>query len=59
VALRRASQVNGMTGICLTKLDVLDTLPEIKVCVAYEKDGHRYDLPPSSAEDYAEMTPVY
>jgi adenylosuccinate synthase len=59
VALRRASQVNGMTGICLTKLDVLDTLPEIQVCVAYEKDGKRFDMPPCSADDYAQMQPVY
>ncbi|WP_019896466.1 adenylosuccinate synthase [Hydrogenovibrio halophilus] len=59
VALRRASQVNGMTGICLTKLDVLDTLPEIQVCVAYEKDGKRFDMPPCSADDYEQMQPVY
>ena len=61
VALRRAAQVNGMTGICLTKLDVLDTLAEIKVCVAYEDKitGQRFDLPPASAQQYDQIQPVY
>ncbi len=59
VALRRAAQINGLTGMCLTKLDVLDGLEAVKVCVAYEHRGQRRELPPSSAEEYAECTPVY
>ncbi len=59
VALRRAAQINGLSGLCLTKLDVLDGLEEVKVCVAYEHKGRRRILPPSSAEEYAECTPIY
>ena len=59
VALRRAAQINGLTGMCLTKLDVLDGLEAVKVCVAYEHKGQRRVLPPSSAEEYAECKPIY
>lgn len=59
VALRRSAQVNGLTGVCLTKLDVLDTLAEIKVCTHYLKDGQPIRLPPSSADEYEQVEPVY
>lgn len=59
VALRRAAQVNGLTGICLTKLDVLDELAEIKVCTHYLVDGQKALLPPSSADDYDLVEPCY
>ena len=59
VALRRAAQINGLAGLCLTKLDVLDGLSEVKVCVAYEYEGERRQLPPSSADEYAKCQPVY
>lgn len=59
VALRRSAQINSLTGICLTKLDVLDELDYIDVCVAYELDGQRIEMPPLSAEDYHRCTPVY
>lgn len=59
VALRRAGQVNGLTGICLTKLDVLDELAEIKVCTHYLVDGQKTLLPPSSADDYQLVEPCY
>lgn len=59
VALRRSAQINGLTGICLTKLDVMDTLEEVKVCVAYQKDGQQIDLPPTSADEYEMCEPVY
>lgn len=59
VALRRSAQINGLTGICLTKLDVMDNLAEVKVCVAYDYEGQRVNLPPASAEDYAKCTPIY
>lgn len=59
VALRRSAQLNGLSGMCLTKLDVLDGLSEVKVCVAYDYEGERRVLPPSSAEDYARCKPIY
>ncbi|SIN89159.1 Adenylosuccinate synthetase [Sulfurivirga caldicuralii] len=59
VALRRSAQVNGLSGMCLTKLDVLDGLEEVKVCVAYDFDGERRELPPYSADEYARCTPIY
>ncbi len=59
VALRRSAQINGLTGICLTKLDVMDTLEEVNVCVAYEKAGQKVDLPPTSADEYEVCEPVY
>jgi len=59
VALRRSAQVNGLTGVCLTKLDVLDELAEIKVCTHYLVDGQKVSLPPSSADDYDLVEPCY
>jgi adenylosuccinate synthase len=59
VALRRSAQINSLTGICLTKLDVLDDLAYIDVCVAYELDDQRIEMPPLSAEDYHRCTPIY
>jgi adenylosuccinate synthase len=59
VALRRAVILNSLSGICLTKLDVMDTLAEVKVCIAYELDGERLDAPPASADEVARCTPVY
>ncbi len=60
VALRRSAQINGLTGMCLTKLDVMDNLAEIKVCVAYlNAEGAEILLPPSSASEYDKVTPKY
>lgn len=59
VALRRSAQINGLTGVCLTKLDVLDELAEIKVCTHYLKDGQEIFLPPTSAEEYETVEPQY
>jgi len=59
VALRRSAQVNGLTCVCLTKLDVLDELAEIKVCTHYLVDGQKVSLPPSSADDYDLVEPCY
>jgi adenylosuccinate synthase len=58
-ALRRAMLINGVSGLCLTKLDVLDGLPEIKVCVGYEFGGRRVDILPLDADDIAACRPVY
>ena len=59
VALRRSAQINGLTGLCVTKLDVLDGLDQIKVCIGYELDGERIDLPPAGASKFASCKPVY
>ncbi|SDI68579.1 Adenylosuccinate synthetase [Ferrimonas sediminum] len=60
VAMRRAVQINGITGLCLTKLDVLDGLEELKLCTGYKMaDGSIVDVPPLAAEDYEHAVPVY
>ncbi|MGN2250667.1 adenylosuccinate synthase [Frateuria edaphi] len=59
VALKRAVQINGISGLAITKLDVLDGLPSIKVCVAYEYRGKRRELAPLDADGWAECKPVY
>ncbi|MBU6233165.1 MAG: adenylosuccinate synthase [Acidobacteria bacterium] len=59
VMLRQAARLNSLTDIAITKLDVLDTLPSIKVCVAYEANGVRYDYPPYHQSTLHEVTPVY
>jgi adenylosuccinate synthase len=57
--LKRSAQVNGLSGLCITKLDVLDGLPELKLCVGYELDGERIDILPLGAEDIARCRPIY
>lgn len=60
VLLRRAIQVNSLTGLCLTKMDVMDELETINICVAYEDEkGNRYELPPCDAVGFEKMMPVY
>ncbi|MDX2165308.1 MAG: adenylosuccinate synthase [Gammaproteobacteria bacterium] len=59
VALRRSAILNSLTGLCINKLDVLDGLPTIKICVAYEYDGQKIDKLFASAEDYALCKPIY
>jgi len=58
-ALKRSIIINGITGLCLTKLDVLDGLPEIKVCVGYELDGKKLDILPLDADEIEACTPIY
>lgn len=57
--VRRAVRVGGINGLALTKLDVLDGLPEIKVCVGYELDGKEIRSFPSAPAAQARVTPVY
>jgi len=57
--LKRSAQVNGLTGLCITKLDVLDGLTELKLCIGYELDGERIDILPMGAEDIARCQPIY
>lgn len=56
---RYAVRINGMDCLAITKLDVLDALEEIKVCVAYEIDGQRTPNFPSSSRQFARCRPVY
>ena len=56
---RYAVQVNGLDCLAITKLDVLDELDEIQVCVAYELDGERIEHFPSSSDDFARCRPIF
>jgi adenylosuccinate synthase len=58
-ALKRAIIINGISGLCITKLDVLDGLDEIKVCIGYKLDGQDVDILPSDADDVERCEPVY
>jgi len=59
VALRQAVNINSVSGLCLTKLDVLDGLETIRICIAYQDaDGNPLQSP-VDAEDYAKVVPVY
>jgi adenylosuccinate synthase len=58
-ALKRAIIINGISGLCITKLDVLDGLSEIKVCVGYELHGRRIDILPLDADDIVACKPIY
>ncbi len=57
--LKRSAQVNGITGLCITKLDVLDGLTELKLCVGYQLDGETIDLLPMGADDIERCVPIY
>jgi adenylosuccinate synthase len=59
VALKRSVQINSVTGICLTKLDVLDGLETIRVCIGYRHRGAVIAEPPVGAEAIQECKPVY
>ncbi|MGC8498765.1 MAG: adenylosuccinate synthase [Acidimicrobiales bacterium] len=59
VLARQARRLNSLTEIALTKLDVLDAFDEIKVCVAYEAGGRRYEYPPYHQSVLHEVTPIY
>ena len=58
-ALRRAIYNSSISGLCLTKLDVLDALPQIQVCTAYHMDGEHLDIAPVGADELARCQPVY
>ena len=59
VLVRQTCATSGVSGIALTKLDVLDGFAELKVCVAYELDGKRIDYLPTAANHQARCTPIY
>ena len=58
-ALKRSMIINGISGLCITKLDVLDGLSEILVCTGYELEGRRLDILPLDADEIAACQPVY
>jgi adenylosuccinate synthase len=59
VLVRQTVRSSGINGLALTKLDILDGLPELKVCVAYRLDGREIDYLPASERAQAEVEPVY
>ena len=59
VALRRAAQINSLTGLCITKLDVLDGLDTLKLCTAYKYQGNTIMLPPLGADAIEQCEPIY
>jgi len=59
VGLRRAKIINSLTGVCITKLDVLDGLDTIKICVGYRHDGQELQSPPSGADALERCEPIY
>jgi adenylosuccinate synthase len=59
VALRRSLQINSVTGLCITKLDVLDGMDSIKIAVAYRFDGGEIDTPPVGADRFEQCEPVW
>ena len=59
VALRRAVRINSITGICLTKLDVLDGLEEVKICIGYQDSQGNPVENPNHADEFVGIVPVY
>jgi Adenylosuccinate synthase len=59
VLVRQTVKISGIDGIALTKLDVLDELEEIKMCVAYDIDGKRIDYLPTAADEQLKIKPIY
>ncbi|CUA85568.1 Adenylosuccinate synthetase [Gulbenkiania indica] len=58
-ALKRSIQINGVSGLCVTKLDVMDGLDEIKLCVGYRIDGKEVDILPFGSDAVSKCEPVY
>ena len=59
VLVRQTCAINGINGICLTKLDVLDGFEDLKICVGYELDGEVLDYLPTAADLQARVRPIY
>ena len=59
VLVRQTIKISGIDGIALTKLDVLDELDEIKMCIAYEINGKKIDYLPAAVEDQLKVKPIY
>jgi adenylosuccinate synthase len=59
IATRYAAELNGFDSVALTKLDVLDALDEIKVCIGYEIDGEKIETFPAVSHDLGKIKPIY
>lgn len=59
VLMRRSRQVNGLTSLCITKLDVLDGLEELKICTAYQYKDQQLSVAPTGADALEQCEPVY
>jgi adenylosuccinate synthase len=59
VSLKRSLKINSVSGLCITKLDVLDGLETLKIAVAYKYQGQEITNPPAGADNYAACEPVY
>ncbi len=59
VSLRRAMHINSISGLCITKLDVLDGLETVRICTAYKLDGNILDVPPVDTDEFARCEPIY
>jgi adenylosuccinate synthase len=58
-ALKRSVQINGIDGLCVTKLDVMDGMEEIKICVGYVRNGKEYDILPFGSDLVVGCEPIY
>lgn len=58
-ALKRSIQINGVSGLCVTKLDVMDGIDTIRVCTGYEIDGKVIDILPPGADELSGCNPIY
>jgi adenylosuccinate synthase len=56
---RYSTLVNGFTGAAITRFDILDVLPKLRICTGYDLDGTRHDYPPASAGLLARCQPIY
>ncbi|NNJ92426.1 MAG: adenylosuccinate synthase, partial [Gammaproteobacteria bacterium] len=59
VALKRSLDINSVSGMCITKLDVLDGLQKLKICTSYKLDGEVVDTPPVGADNFEKCEPVF
>ena len=59
VALKRSLKINSVTGMCITKLDVMDGMDTVKICVAYNLDGKQVTTPPVGADRFEQCEPVF
>ena len=59
VALKRSLEINSVTGMCITKLDVMDGMETVKICVAYELDGKEVTTPPVGADRFEQCRPIF
>jgi len=59
VAMRRSAQINSFSSLCITKMDVLDTLKTIKICVAYRCEGETLTVPPLDTTQFCRCEPIY